>query len=592
MAGRIPQEFIDELLNRVDLVEVIDTRVPLRKAGRDYMACCPFHNEKTPSFTVSPTKQFYHCFGCGAHGNAIGFLLEYEHMEFVDAVEDLARRVGLTVPRSAAAAGGEGRPDLYGLLEQAAAFFRGALESHPDAARAREYLVGRGLSAEVTGAYGLGYAPPGWDGVLKALGENPSQRQRLQDVGLVVGKAGGGAYDRFRDRVMFPIRDRRGRVIGFGGRVLGDGTPKYLNSPESQVFHKGRELYGLYEAQQALRRLSRLLVVEGYMDVIALSQYGLQYAVATLGTATTHDHLERMFRVVSEVVFCFDGDRAGRQAAWRALEASLPVVRDGRQVSFLFLPDGEDPDTMVRKEGRAAFEQRLVHSVPLSRFLYEELAARADTTSMDGRARLVELARPLIARVPEGVYRELLVDGLAEVVRVEPRQLRGWLSPGAAPPAAPQSGTRRGPAGLRAPSPVRHAVVLLLQRPALAQEAGEPKRLERSDRAGITLLVRLLELLQAHPHLNTAAILERWRGTEDGGHLERLAALPLAVPEAGIAQEFQDTLVFLVSECTARARDSRWASLARKRPSEWSEEEKREARQLLPGAPDDGAGDP
>ncbi len=587
MAGRIPQEFIDHLLGRVDLVEVVEARVPLRKAGREHVACCPFHNEKTPSFTVSPAKQFYHCFGCGAHGNAIGFLLEYEHMDFVEAVEELAAGVGLSVPREAGAHVGPRDPDLYGVLDQAAGAFRDALQTHPAGTRARDYLAGRGLDAGVIEAYGLGYAPPGWDHLLRGVGVDEGRRRRLLDAGLVVAKDGGGAYDRFRDRIMFPIRDRRGRTIAFGGRVLGEGTPKYLNSPETPVFHKGRELYGLYETRHALRRLSRLLVVEGYLDVIALAQYGIRYAVATLGTATTAEHLDCMFRATAEVAFCFDGDRAGRQAAWRALETSLPALRGGRQVGFLFLPEGEDPDTMVRKEGGEAFERRIAQCVPLSQFLYEELERQADTTSMDGRARLVELARPLLARVPEGVFRDLLIEGLAERVRVEPVRLRHWLRDGRATDRPGYHRPRS--AAVRPRSPIRHAVTLLLQRPALAAEAGDPRRFRGLDRPGAALLVQLLELLQQHPHLNTAAVLERWRGTEEGGHLERLAALPLAVPEEGLEQELRDTLAFLEAEREVRERERRWAQLSLKRPSEWSEEERREARRLFPQDAPQGA---
>ncbi|HDK02484.1 MAG TPA: DNA primase, partial [Gammaproteobacteria bacterium] len=559
------------------------------KAGREYVACCPFHNEKTPSFTVSPAKQFYHCFGCGAHGNAIGFLLEYEHMDFVEAVEELAGSVGLPVPREAGVHAGPRDPDLYGILDQAAGAFRDALQNHSVGVRARDYLAGRGLDTTVIEAYGLGYAPPGWDHLLRGVGADEGRRRRLLDAGLAVAKDGGGAYDRFRDRVMFPIRDRRGRIIAFGGRVLGEGTPKYLNSPETPLFHKGRELYGLYETRHALRHLPRLLVVEGYLDVIALAQYGIRYAVATLGTATTAEHLDRMFRASAEVVFCFDGDRAGRQAAWRALETSLPVLRGGRQVGFLFLPEGEDPDTMVRKEGGEAFEMRIAQCVPLSRFLYEELERQADTTSVDGRARLVELARPLLARVPEGVFRDLLIEGFAERVRVEPGHLRRWIRDGR---ATDRPGYRRPrPAAVRTRSPIRHAVTLLLQRPALAAGAGDPGRFRELDRPGVALLVQLLELLQQHPHLNTAAVLERWRGTEEGGHLERLAALPLDVPEEGLEQELRDTLAFLAAEYGARERERRWAQLSLKRPSEWSEEERREARRLFPEGAPQGAED-
>ncbi|HKJ77760.1 MAG TPA: DNA primase, partial [Gammaproteobacteria bacterium] len=359
MAGRIPQSFIDDLLSRVDIVEVIDARVPLKKAGRDYAACCPFHDEKTPSFTVSPTKQFFHCFGCGAHGTALGFLMEYDHMGFVEAVEELAAKQGLEIPyEGGAPAAGPGRDlkPLYDLLGQADRYFRHQLRNHPAAAKAVDYLKGRGVSGEVAAAFGLGYAPPGWDGLLQALGRDDGALKRLVEVGLLIEREEDRRrYDRFRDRVIFPIRDPRGRTVGFGGRVLGDDKPKYLNSPESEVFHKGRELYGLYEAQQAVRRPERLLVVEGYMDVVALAQHGIANAVATLGTAATADHLQRLFRVTGEVVFCFDGDEAGGKAAWRALENAMPQMRDGRQVRFMFLPQGEDPDSLVRAIGGEAF---------------------------------------------------------------------------------------------------------------------------------------------------------------------------------------------------------------------------------------------
>src|SRR5210317_1706727 len=394
MAGRIPQSFIDELLNRVDIVDLIDARLQLKKAGREYQACCPFHNEKTPSFTVSPGKQFYHCFGCGAHGSAISFLMEYDNLAFPEAIEELARSVGMEVPResgSQAPQAEQQRTDHYALLERVDHFYRSQLRQHAQADKAVAYLKDRGLSGEIAQTFGLGYAPPGWDSLLKQFGDPESQRLATE-LGLLVEKDDGGRYDRFRDR--------RGRCIGFGGRVLGDEKPKYMNSPESPVFHKGRELYGLFEARKANQKLERLLVVEGYMDVVALAQFGLTNAVATLGTATTPEHLERLYRTVSEVVFCFDGDAAGRRAAWRALENALPVLRDGREARFLFLPEGEDPDSLVRRIGAETFRKKTVESVPLSRFFYESLSQQVDTDSVDGRARLVELAKPLLQKLP------------------------------------------------------------------------------------------------------------------------------------------------------------------------------------------------
>ncbi|MGD8843266.1 MAG: DNA primase, partial [Gammaproteobacteria bacterium] len=425
MAGRIPQSFIDELLNRVDIVDVIEQRVPLKKAGREFQACCPFHNEKTPSFTVSPGKQFYHCFGCGAHGSAVGFLMDYENLSFPEAIEELARSVGMEVPHEAAASARtqEQRHDHYSLLEAADRFYREQLRHHPQAGRAIDYLKARGLSGQVAQTFGLGYAPPGWDSLFKHLGD-PGSRNLAVELGLLVQKDDGGAYDRFRDRIMFPIRDRRGRCIGFGGRVLGDEKPKYMNSPESPVFHKGSELYGLFEARKAGQKLERLLVVEGYMDVVALAQFGLTNAVATLGTSTTPEHLERLFRTVSEVVFCFDGDAAGRGAAWRALENALPVLRDGREARFLFLPEGEDPDTLVRRIGADAFCQQTVDSVPLSKYFFESLCAQVDTGSVDGKARLVELAKPLLKRLPDSVFRDLMMESLSELSGLKVAQLR------------------------------------------------------------------------------------------------------------------------------------------------------------------------
>jgi DNA primase len=406
MAGRIPQSFIDELLARIDIVEVIDTRVPLKKAGREYKACCPFHGEKTPSFTVSQVKQFYHCFGCGEHGTAITFLMDYEHMDFVEAIEDLAHRAGLEVPRET---GGDSthapstKPH-YALLERISSYYQEQLRSHPQAGHAIEYLKQRGLTGEVAARFKIGFAPPGWENLANALNADSATQKLLLELGLTVQRDDGkGAYDRFRDRVQFPIHDRRGRTIGFGGRVLDDSTPKYMNSPESAVFHKGQELYGLYEARKTVRKLERILVVEGYMDVVALAQFDINYAAATLGTATTPEHLERLFRTVPEVVFCFDGDRAGREAAWRALENTLPVLTDGREARFLFLPEGEDPDSLVRKIGKDTFEQRIASATHLSDFFFERLSAQLDIDSIDGRARLVNLAKPLLARMPDGM---------------------------------------------------------------------------------------------------------------------------------------------------------------------------------------------
>ncbi|MGE8503847.1 MAG: DNA primase [Pseudomonas sp.] len=421
MAGLIPQSFIDDLLNRTDIVDVVSSRIQLKKTGKNYSACCPFHKEKTPSFTVSPDKQFYYCFGCGAGGNALGFVMDHDQLEFPQAIEELAKRAGMDVPREESGRGHKPRQPvdspLYPLLNAAAEHYRQALKSHPQRRYAVDYLKGRGLTGEIARDFGLGFAPPGWDNLLKQLGSDALQQKAMIDAGLLIENAENGRrYDRFRDRIMFPIRDSRGRVIAFGGRVLGDDKPKYLNSPETPVFHKGQELYGLYEARKHNRDLDEIMVVEGYMDVIALAQQGLRNAVATLGTATSEEHLKRLFRIVPSVLFCFDGDAAGRNAAWRALESTLPSLQDGRRARFLFLPEGEDPDTLVRAEGTDAFRARInQHAQPLADYFFQQLSEEADPRSLEGKAHLVTLAAPLIDKIPGNNLRALMRQRLSEI---------------------------------------------------------------------------------------------------------------------------------------------------------------------------------
>ncbi|WP_028631093.1 DNA primase [Metapseudomonas resinovorans] len=421
MAGLIPQGFIDDLLNRTDIVEVIGARVQLKKAGKNYTARCPFHNEKTPSFSVSPDKQFYYCFGCGAGGNALGFVMDHDHLDFPQAVEDLAKRAGLEVPREEGGrSSGHRQPTdspLYALLTAASDYYRHALKQHPTRKAAVEYLKGRGLTGEIARDFALGFSPPGWDNLLKHMGGDSLQQKHMIDAGLLIENAETGKrYDRFRDRVMFPIRDSRGRIIAFGGRVLGDDKPKYLNSPETPVFHKGQELYGLFEARKHNRNLDEIMVVEGYMDVIALAQQGLRNAVATLGTATSEEHIRRLFRLVPSILFCFDGDQAGRKAAWRALEATLPSLEDGRRARFLFLPEGEDPDSLVRKEGTDALRARITqHAQPLADYFFQQLTQEADPSSLEGKAHLATLAAPLIERVPGANLKVLMRQRLAEI---------------------------------------------------------------------------------------------------------------------------------------------------------------------------------
>lgn len=394
----IPQSFIQDLLSRVDIVDVVESAVPLKRAGANYSACCPFHTEKTPSFTVSPAKQFYHCFGCGAHGTAISFLMEHHGMGFIDAVKDLASRVGMTVPEPDPAFRRQTEtltgPDLTELLAEAARYYKEQLKRSEVAIR---YLKGRGLTGEIAARFGLGFAPDGWQN-LEAVFPNYADKA-LVDAGLIIQNEEGRRYDRFRDRIMFPIVNPRGDIIGFGGRVLGQGEPKYLNSPETPVFEKGRELYGLFQARQAIRAAGRVLVVEGYMDVVALAQHGVEYAVATLGTATTPVHVQKLLRQTDEVVFAFDGDKAGRKAAWRALEQSLAALADGKQIRFLFLPEGEDPDSYIRSQGREAFEALVAQAEPLSRYLLDELQANVDMATPEGLAAFLKQSEGLVKQI-------------------------------------------------------------------------------------------------------------------------------------------------------------------------------------------------
>ncbi|MDH1657728.1 DNA primase [Pseudomonas mosselii] len=442
MAGLIPQSFIDDLLNRTDIVDVVSSRVQLKKTGKNLSACCPFHKEKSPSFTVSPDKQFYYCFGCGAGGNALGFIMDHDNLDFPQAVEELARAAGMEVPREEGRRGQKPRQPtdspLYPLLEAASEFYRQALRGHATRKAAVDYLKGRGLSGEIARDFGLGFAPPGWDNLLKHLGADALQQKVMIDAGLLIENAESGKrYDRFRDRVMFPIRDSRGRVIAFGGRVLGDDKPKYLNSPETPVFHKGQELYGLYEARKHNRNLDEIIVVEGYMDVIALAQQGLRNAVATLGTSTSEEHLKRLFRVVPSVLFCFDGDQAGRKAAWRALEATLSSLQDGRRARFLFLPEGEDPDSLVRTEGTDAFQARInQHAQPLADYFFEQLSNEADPRSLEGKAHMVTLAAPLIEKVPGANLRQLMRNRLKDITGLDPQQME-QLAQSAPTPSVP-----------------------------------------------------------------------------------------------------------------------------------------------------------
>ncbi|PWB31315.1 DNA primase [Pseudomonas sp. SDI] len=647
MAGLIPQSFIDDLLNRTDIVDVVSSRVQLKRAGKNHTACCPFHKEKTPSFSVSPDKQFYYCFGCGAGGNALGFIMDHDNLDFPQAVEELAKAAGMEVPREESGRGHKPRQPtdspLYPLLEAAAEYYRQALKSHPTRKSAVDYLKGRGLSGEIARDFGLGFAPPGWDNLFKHLSSDTLQQKAMIDAGLLIENADSGKrYDRFRDRVMFPIRDSRGRVIAFGGRVLGDDKPKYLNSPETPVFHKGQELYGLYEARKFNRNLDEIIVVEGYMDVIALAQQGLRNAVATLGTATSEEHLKRLFRVVPSVLFCFDGDQAGRNAAWRALEAALPNLQDGRKARFLFLPEGEDPDTLVRAEGTDAFRARInQHAQPLADYFFQQLTEEADPRSLEGKAHMATLAAPLIEKVPGANLRALMRNRLKEITGLDNQQVEqlSHSAPSDMPPAydpgidydaipdyspdysdfhhgesfQPQqqawtpaqggqkkkwedkpwdknrkgkpwdkNGKRQEFHPPRVPTsvepPTLSALRTLLHHPQLAKKVEDASHFAAEEHVYAQLLIALLEALQKNPELRSLQLIARWHGTEQGRLLRALAEKEWLIDADNLEQQFFDTITSL----SARQRERSLEHLLRKaRQSELSAEEKNQLRDLL-----------
>ena len=541
MAGRIPQSFIDELLTRVDVVDVVDSRVKLKKTGKNYSACCPFHNENTPSFTVSPDKQFYYCFGCGASGTALRFVMEFDGLSFPDAVEKLASQASMTVPREAASQREiqqeQEHKSLFTRMEASSRFFEQQLREHEQRHRAVDYLKGRGLSGKAAKFFGIGYAPPGWDNLQESLGSDKQIIRELVTSGMLIEKEDGRTYDRFRDRIMFPIRDARGRYIAFGGRVLGDEKPKYLNSPETPIFQKNRELYGLYEARKIRQKLTRFVIVEGYMDVVALAEFGIHYAVATLGTATSEHHLRRLFKIVPEVIFCFDGDDAGRTAAARAMETALPVLSDGVQARFLFLPDGEDPDTLVRKEGRDGFEKRLNESLHLPEFLFEQLKQQVDFDTLDGKARLDKMAAPPIGKLPKGTLRSLMEKRLDDMIGTrssamaavnedtppEPPELDDGVSmPDIITEPVPQSHTPEVEDPLA--TMVHRALTSLVRFPALAQSLTLPESEPETEYE--RLLFEVLRRLHQSPQQESIGLLIQWIGSPYEPELKALADNP------------------------------------------------------------------
>lgn len=542
MAGRITKSFIDQLLARADIVEIVSSAVPLKKAGRDFQGLCPFHTEKTPSFTVSPDKQFYHCFGCGAHGSAIGFVMNHDGLAFAEAVHDLATRVGLTVEyEGGSALPSENYTALYGVLAEAERLYARLLRDHPQRARAVDYLKRRGLTGEIAKRFGIGYAPNNWDTILALQGASVTQQALLLQAGLTVERDGGGYYDRFRDRIMFPIHDRRGRCIGFGGRIIDQGEPKYLNSPETSVFHKRRELYGLNHVVKASGAVSRVLIVEGYLDVVALAQHGIENAVATLGTATTPEQLEQLFRVVPDLVFCFDGDAAGRRASWKALEVALPLMQDGRRIGFLFLPQGQDPDSLVRSAGIQPFKDP-ANVIGLSEHLFQELAKQTDLETLEGRARLAALARPLIQKVPSGTFRQLLVEHLSQLAHTQVR-----VPTSATPPIARRESIRapnptpRRPGKLVQPV-LDRAIALLLRDPNLAPLGNDLPAMDISSNPKLALLITLLEQLRETPTLTTGVLIEGLRDTPHQAIADEILGQTVVLSADHWATEFRGSL--------------------------------------------------
>ncbi|WP_370278156.1 DNA primase [Pontibacterium sp.] len=625
MAGRIPQHFIDDLLARVNIIDVLDGRVQkLKRTGKNYSGLCPFHKEKTPSFTANQEKQFYYCFGCGAGGNALGFLMEYDHLDFPQAVEELAKMVGMEVPKEESQQNRQQQQhlkSLYDLLTQAAEFYAQQLRSHSSRQQAVNYLKSRGLSGQAAKAFEIGFAPPGWDNLLNHVGDSSENRQLLEKAGLLIhNEERNSDYDRFRNRIMFPIRDQRGRVIAFGGRVLGDDKPKYLNSPETETFHKSRELYGLYEARKHNHKLERLLIVEGYMDVVGLAQYGIHYAVATLGTATTAQHLERIFKIVPEVIFCFDGDEAGRNAAKRALGTTLPVIKDGQEARFLFLPEGEDPDSLVRKEGSDDFSKRLDEALPLAEFFFKSQSEEMDLNSMDGRARFSSAALPLIQGMKPGILKQMMLDRVSELTGLSQDQLESVVNlhsatqptepepqpqaeyyptdyydagdsysepdyypeDSSSAPRKAQFNTRRETSKSRSSVQIElseRIISLLLHFPTLARLCELPAKLDQLPEPNIPLLCALVDYLKSHPRATLGTLYVD--GQEDptlSGYLMTLNGITYADPVNDI-QQAEQILQDALPKLERRIDDLRLDELKRKISR--SDEEKSELNQLL-----------
>ena len=543
MSGKIPRSFIDDLLNRVDIVEIIDARVPLKKKGREYWACCPFHNEKSPSFSVSQNKQFYHCFGCQQHGNAISFLMDYDHMDFVEAVETLAQHLGVEVPYEKGSYTSPRQTDqtesLINTLSLCSDYYQDQLKHSEEAIN---YLKQRGISGQTAKTYAIGFAPPGWNNL-------SGDTDNLIAAGMLIKNEQGKTYDRFRHRIMFPIRDRKGRTIAFGGRIINpEDNPKYLNSPESPVFHKGEEIYGLFELKQANTQIDQIFITEGYMDVVALAEHGVTTAVATLGTAISHNQIEKLFRTAKSLVFCFDADLAGRKAAWRALENSLTSIKEGRIARFLFLPEGHDPDTYIKAYGREAYLQEASNASTLSEFLFEELLSQGEIHSPEGRAQFLDRLRPYYSKIPLQSLRDQVLREVEKrlSISLDTRLLHiigGDEDHSTNATVIPEHHW----------TPTRLAINLLLQRPALAQSAGNLEELAEADIPGIDLLLQLLDQIHEQPDISTQNLLGRFAGHEHEEHLYKIAAMTPAMQDedTDIEPMFKDAIKRLRTKYSA-----------------------------------------
>ena len=529
MSGLIPQHFINDLIARIDIVEVIGKRIEIKKAGKEFKAICPFHDDSNPSLTISSAKGFYHCFSCGAHGTALGFLMDYEHLGFVEAIESLSSDLGIDIPYEKNSKPPKRNNDLFVFMDKIQEHYQNNLKNNK---KAIDYLKKRGINGKTAKRFNIGYAPHGWQNILDYFGQSNSEIKQLLSLGLIIKKDNNEHYDRFRNRIIFPIRDNRGRFIGFGGRILNQDQPKYLNSPETPLFHKGKELYGLYECQQAIRNIKKIVVVEGYMDVIGLAQHGVNYAVASMGTATTADHFTRLFRLTDFICFCFDGDQAGLDAAWRALENALPHIREGRQIKFVFLPNGEDPDSYIRNNSAADFEKQLKAGADLSDFLIDKIAQNIDIKSIDGKARLAEKAKPLISQIPKGIFKELIIEKLSEFIGLSPKKLKILITQNAKRNSIKFRNNKvtynktAQKKNKESPSIIKKAITLVLNYPEIVKNIDDFSTNDQN-KPGTEILKKLIDTIKEEPKINTAGLIERWRDDKEGKYLGQLAITEL-----------------------------------------------------------------